>query len=112
MSWISFSVLAAFIWAIVNTVDKYVLTKWVRKPIVPIMILGIIGLIASLFIFLIHGFSYLSYLNITLAFIAGIFYILANTFYFKAAKLEEISRVVPLFNLTTLFPSCCKTNPN
>lgn len=103
MSWITFSILAAFIWAIVNTVDKYVLTKWVRKPIVPIMILGIIGLIASLFIFLIHGFSYLSYLNITLAFIAGIFYILANTFYFKAAKLEEISRIVPLFSLTPIF---------
>ena len=103
MSWILFSILAALTWAIVNTVDKYILTKWVRKPIVPVMILGIIGVLASILVYLFHGFSTLSYLNIALAFVAGIFYILMNIFYFKAVKVEEISRVVPLFYLTPLF---------
>ncbi|MDD5290488.1 MAG: EamA family transporter [Patescibacteria group bacterium] len=103
MSWILFSILAAFIWAIVNTVDKYVLTKWVKEPIIPVMIMGIVGLIASFIIFLVQGFPYLSPINIALAFIAGIFYILANSFYFRAAKLEEISRVAPLFNLAPIF---------
>lgn len=103
MSWILFSILAALTWAIVSIIDKYVLTKWVRKPIVPIMILGIVGLIASVLIYLFHGLSTLSYLNIVLAFVAGIFYILMSIFYFKAVKLEEISRVVPLFYLTPLF---------
>jgi transporter family protein len=103
MSWILFSILAALTWATVNTIDKYILTKWVRKPIVPVMILGIIGLIASILVYLFHGFSTLSYLNITLAFVAGIFYILMSIFYFKAVKIEEISRVVPLFYLTSLF---------
>ncbi len=103
MSWILFSILAALTWAIVNTVDKYILTKWVRKPIVPVMILGIIGVLASILVYLFHGFSTLSYLNIALAFVAGIFYILMSIFYFKAVKVEEISRVVPLFYLTPLF---------
>lgn len=103
MSWILFSILAALTWAIVNTIDKYVLTKWVKKPIVPVMILGIIGLLASFLVFVFHGFSELSFPNIILSFVAGIFYILAIIFYFKAVKIEEISRVVPLFYLTPLF---------
>jgi len=40
-----------------------------------------------------------------LAFVTGILYILSMLFYFKAVKIEEISRVVPLFYLTSLFVS-------
>ncbi len=105
MSWILFSILAALVWAIVNTVDKYVFTKWIRKPVIPLMILGLIGLVASFFVHLFHGFSYLSYFNIVLAFVTGILYVLSMLFYFKAVKIEEISRVVPLFYLTSLFVS-------
>jgi len=103
MLWVIFSILAGLTWAVVNIVDKYVLSKWVRKPIVPIMILGVVGLFASLFVYLFRGFSTLSCFNIILAFIAGIFYILCNVFYFKAAKIEEISRVIPLFYLAPFF---------
>ncbi len=103
MEWILFSILAAFTWAIVNIVDKYVLTKWIRKPIVPVMIIGIIGLIASIIVYYTHGFSELSYINILLAFVSGVFYILMSFFYFKAVKIEEISRITPLFYLTPLF---------
>lgn len=103
MSWIIFSILAAFIWSIVNTVDKYVLTKWIRKPIIPVMIMGVIGLIVALIIFLINGYGYLSANHIGLGLLAGIFYVIANVFYFKAAKIEEISRVAPLFHLAPLF---------
>ena len=105
MSWILFSILSAAVWAIVNTVDKYVLTKLVKKPVVPLMIFGIIGLIASFFVHLFHGFSYLSYFNIALAFVAGILYVIGILFYFKAVKIEEISRVIPLLYLSSLFVS-------
>ena len=105
MSWILFSILATIVWAIVNTVDKYILTKLVRKPVILLMILGIIGLIASFLVYLFHGFSYLSYFNIALAFAAGILYIIGILFYFKAVKIEEISRVIPLLYLSPLFVS-------
>jgi len=72
--WIIFSILAAFYWAIVNTVDKYILTKWVRQPIIPVIILGIIGLIVSIIVYFIYGFSFLSNFNIFLALVTGIFY--------------------------------------
>ena len=101
--WVIFSILAALCWAIVNIVDKHILTKWVRQPIILVIILAIIGLIASIIVYFIYGFSYLSYFNIILAFIAGIFYILMAIFYFRAVKIEEVSRVIPLFFLSPLF---------
>ncbi|MDI6602953.1 MAG: EamA family transporter [Patescibacteria group bacterium] len=101
--WITFSILAAFIWAVVNIVDKYILTRWVRNPLIPVMILVTIGLMASIIVYFTYGFSYLSYFNIFLALIAGIFYLLMAIFYFKAVKIEEISRVSPLFYLSPLF---------
>jgi len=103
MSWILFSILAALIWAIVNTIDKFVLTKWVKNPIVPMMILGIVGLTMSLCIFIFQGFSYLSSGLIVLTLVGGCFYFLGNLFYFQAVKRGEISRVVPLYHLTPLF---------
>jgi len=101
--WILFSVLAALCWAAVNTVDKYILTKWIKTPLVPVIIVGIIGLVASIIVYLVYGFSPLSNFNILLALIAGIFYILMTVFYFKALKIEEVSRVAPLFYLSPLF---------
>ncbi|MBI5881366.1 DMT family transporter [archaeon] len=103
MSWALFSILAALSWAVVNTIDKYVMTKWVRKPIVPVLVLGVIGLIASAVVYFVKGFSYISYFHIFLAFVAAIFYILMTFFYFKAVTIEEISRIVPLFYLSPLF---------
>ncbi len=103
MSWILFSILAALVWAIVNTADKFVLTKIVKKPIVPVMIMGLIGFIIGVVIYFIRGFSEVSNFNIFLALVAAIFYVLTIMLYFKAAKLEEISRVVPLAYLTPLF---------
>jgi len=101
--WALFSILAAICWAAANTIDKYILTKWVRQPFIPVIILGLIGLIASMMVHFVYGFSFLSYSNILLALIAGIFYILMAVFYFKALKIEEVSRVIPLFYLSPLF---------
>ena len=103
MEWVLFSVLSAFAYAIVNLVDKYVLTNWIKNPIIPILIQGVVGLIAGIVIYFIFGFSDLSYINIFLAFMSGIFYILSAWFYFKAVKIEEISRIIPILYLAPLF---------
>lgn len=101
--WAIFSILAALGWAATDIVDKFVLTKWIKNPLLPVILLGIIGLIASIVVYFINGFSALSYLNILLALTAGFFYALFVIFYYQAAKIEEISRVVPLFNIAPLF---------
>ncbi len=103
MLWVLFSIAAALIWAVTNIIDKYVLVKWVKNPIVPAIILGIVGVLTTIIIYLLQGFQPLSSLNIALALFSGIPLMLITVFYFKAAKIEEISRVVPLFYLAPLF---------
>ena len=103
MIWALLAVLAAFIWGIVNIIDKYLVDKLVRKTENIIIILGIVGIISGFVIFLARGFSPISSAGIALALAAGIFQMLGNIFYFKAAKFDEISRVVPLFQLAPVF---------
>ncbi|MDP2755474.1 MAG: EamA family transporter, partial [Nitrospirota bacterium] len=103
MTWILFSILAALSWAIVHILDKIILTKLIKNPVISLLFLGIIGLIISFFVYLFYGFSELSYFNILLSFIASICYVLMIYFYFKATQLEEISRVVSFFRITPLF---------
>lgn len=103
--WIFFSVLAVLCFSFVSIIDKYVLTKWVKRPIILVIAMSAFGLISAVVIYFIHGFSYLSFFNIFLALIGGTFTIFSAFFYFKALKKEEVSRVVPLFYLSTLFVS-------
>jgi len=105
MSWIFFSLLAAMIWAIGNTVDKYVLMKWVKNPLVSIIFVGIVELVAGVLIYAFHGFAFLSGINILWAFAAGTMNILMLICYFRAVQIEEISRVIPLYYLSPLFVS-------
>jgi len=103
MSWIFFSILTALFWASGNIIDKFVFTRWVVKPFVPIMVGGIISLLASLIIYLTQGFVELSNINIFLGILAGVFNVLSLLFYYKAVKIEEISRVIPLYYLMNFF---------
>ncbi len=103
MEWVLFSILAVIIWSVVNIVDKYVLTKWIEKPVIPTMILGVVGLAASFIVYLTQGFSELSFSNILLAFLAGLLYVLMSLLYYKSVQLEEISRITPLFHFTPIF---------
>ena len=101
--WVFFALLASLVWAAGSLIDKYVLVKWVRNPYVPVIVMVLMGFIAALAVFFIRGFSALSYLNILLAFAAGFLYVIVAILYFKAVKTEEISRIIPLFNLSPMF---------
>ena len=103
MSWVLFALLSAFLFAVANVVDKYILTKWVKNPAIPVIVLSFVGLVVSLFVFLVHHSSLLSVFNTILALIAGVLFVAAVVLYFKAVSIEEISRVVPLVYLSPLF---------
>jgi len=103
MAWFLFAILAAVLWAGVNTVDKYVLTRWLRNPFIPLFVLGFAGLVASIIVIFLIGIEELSVFHIVIALIGGFFYIFTGILYLHAVKLEEISRVVPLFHLSPLF---------
>ena len=103
--WIIFSILAAFCWSISYITDKHIVTKLVRNPLTPIVVLGIFGLVASCAVYFIRGFSPLSNINILLSIAAGIIWGFGSIFYFRVVKTEEISRIVPIYHISPIFVS-------
>lgn len=103
MSWALLTLSAVVLWAIVNQVDKFVITRWVRQPLAILFVSGVVGALFGVVVYFVRGFSALSYSNILVALVAGVLYMLMGLFYLKAAKTEEISRIVPLSCLTPLF---------
>jgi transporter family protein len=87
----------------VNIIDKYVLEKWVNNPAIPVVISSVLGIVFSIIIYFWRGFALISIENLILAFISGTCYIVSILYYFKAVKIEEISRVIPLYHLAPLF---------
>lgn len=104
-AWAVYSTFSALCMAVVSLLDKFVLTRWIRRPVVPVLFLGAIGLVPAVLVFCIRGFGPLPPFRFLLAFLAGVSFLVMAFFYFHAAKVEEISRVVPLFYLAPLFVS-------
>ena len=103
MSWVIYALLAAFLYAVVGIVDKFTITKWIKNPFVPPIIFGAMGFLFSAAIYFFQGFAQLSTFNIALAIFVGIISVVASVAYFKAAKIEEISRLVPMIFISNVF---------
>lgn len=103
MSWIFFSLLSGFLWALVNTLDKIVVSKWNPHPAFLIGIFVSLELIVSLLIFLFLPFPAFSVVDIGIALVAGACYIVMAYCYFKAILHDEISRLAPLFQIASIF---------
>jgi transporter family protein len=103
MDWVTLSLTAALLFAVSNLIDKFLLDKWVKNPLIPLHFIALINLIAATLIFSLHQVTQLSTSNILLLLLVGLLNTLTIVFYFKALSLEEVSRIVPLFNITPLF---------
>ena len=103
MSWVLLTILAAFLWGTVSIVDKFVMSKWTKTAMLPVLFLGFAGLVASILIFAFYPVGHLSPANIALAIGGGVLYFLGATLFFEAAKLEEISRIISVMYIQPLF---------
>lgn len=103
MAWIVYSLLAGVIWAIVNIIDKFVISKLVKKPIVQIIFLGLMSLLTAIGVAIFHGIGVISPWHVIVALISGVLYTGMTLFYFKAMMADDVSSVIPLFKLNPLF---------
>ncbi|HKZ50073.1 MAG TPA: EamA family transporter [Candidatus Nanoarchaeia archaeon] len=103
--WAVLSILAAFLWAITNAVDKFVYSKWIKHQHVfaPALILAPISLITAFIIYFTQGFAQLSFIHLLLALFSGAVFAVLIILYIKAVQIEEVSRVIPLFYLAPAF---------
>jgi len=102
MLWAVLAILTAVIYSIVVLVDKVVMEKWIKHPMIPLLSLSLVGMLASVVVFLTKGFAKLSTFNTVLAVLSGALVVGGGYFYYKAIQIEEASRVAPLFSLSPL----------
>jgi drug/metabolite transporter (DMT)-like permease len=101
-AWIPLALLSGFLMAVVGLVDKYVLTQLVKSALVPLLVLGLVGLVPGLAILGLGGGTGLTWPRALLGLAAGLSFLAMGYFYFRAAQVEEISRVIPLFYLSPI----------
>lgn len=103
MTWTFLALLAVFLWACSNIVDKYVLSKLISNPIVPLIVWSILGLLVGIGLFV---FKIAKLVSLPFAFFAllnGGLAVSAIFCYFSAVSIAPISKVVPLSYLSPLF---------
>jgi len=99
MSWIGFSLLATITWSISNIGDKIVLTRWVKSPLIPLMVVNGVGFVVAVVILLRKGMPMVPTHLLGWVVLTSIVAVLSAFCYYKATQRQEISRVVPLFYL-------------
>lgn len=103
MDWVIFTLLSRALWAADNVVDKLLIGKHLKDSVILTLIAGISALLLSLVIIIFNGLSWIGLEPTALVIFAGTIQILAVFAFYQAISKEEISRVIPLFQLTPSF---------
>ena len=103
MNWLFYALLAYFLWAFCNIIDKIVVSKkHFKSSIGPAMLINLFYGMT----FLIIPFIELkigSMFHLFLALLTGVFLFLTIFPYYKAISLDHVSRVIPLWQLSPIF---------
>ena len=67
--WIVYSLLAAFLYAISNVLDKYIIEKLIKNPMLPTIIYGIASILAAVVVFFLLGKPSLALGNVLWSFL-------------------------------------------
>ncbi|PJC23582.1 hypothetical protein CO058_02750 [candidate division WWE3 bacterium CG_4_9_14_0_2_um_filter_35_11] len=98
MNWIIYAIIPAFLWAIVNHIDKYLIEKYYKGIRVGSLVIfsSLIGLPVSILIYLFNQSVFeIPIQQILLIVFAGISYIIGVVFYLYALSKDEASTIVP-----------------
>ncbi|MEK6821047.1 MAG: EamA family transporter [archaeon] len=103
MDWLWFSLSSVLLFALANVIDKGLLTHRVKNPYLPVIVDMFLGLIFAGAVVVLVGISPVSTPAILAMLGLGAIYLGILASYFKAMQLEEVSRVIPLYNLDVFF---------
>ena len=80
-SWIALALLSGFLMAVVNMIDRYVLTRLVGRAVVPLVVLGVVGAGPGLVILALKGSGGLSGPRLLGGLAAGLAFLAMGYFY-------------------------------
>jgi len=94
---------APALYATSNFIDKFLIEKHIKNPVVLTILGGFVALPFSLVILTLRNFPDLRLDQTVLIILAGVFMELALLPYYKSISLDDVSRVVPVFQLIPVF---------
>lgn len=95
--WIIFATLTPFLYTVTNFIDKYILEKKIKDPTAATIFGSYVSGVIGIIILAINGFPIFETQQIVYLCIAGILLVLYLLPYYSALRLDDTSRVVPLF---------------
>ena len=101
MEWVVFALLAALLWAVESVTDKILISKFIKDEYVMTIVWAFLQLLV-IFVLLFHSLNISNIFMVFLAIVGGVISMFAAVPYFKALKLEEASRVIPLIHFSPL----------
>jgi len=101
--WVLFALFSTAVWAIVNVIDKNVVSKKIKNLGTVLIFDGIGAIIASLVILFIFGIVVPEINILIISILSGLLWIPAGYLYYKALQKDEVSRVVPIFLTIPIF---------
>lgn len=103
MLWVFFTLLAQFLWSISNIVDKYLLSRYIKNPMVFLIFMCFFSLISAFIVSFFIQISIPSMNIMILSLLTGVIWVIVILFYFKSLLIEEVSRISPLFSISSIF---------
>ena len=95
MNWLFIAIIAHFLLAVVFTIDKFLLSKTVLRPVAAAFYVGLLSGGASLLLVPL-GFYWMSFWQIIVSFAAGSAFIFAILFFYRLIRTNEVSIIAPI----------------
>ena len=103
MSWIYFVILATFMWSITNIIDKYLVDKRIKSPLIVFIFMRIISIIPVIILIPILNIGVPNLYFLPFIFVSAVLMTLGIIIYYKIVEIEEISVSIPLFQFIPIF---------
>lgn len=102
-AWIFYSLVASVLFVVVTVIDKSVLSNWMADARGSFFAFSVIETISGIVALLILGVPVLPWPTMLIALSTGAAFSISTLFYFRSIQVDEVSRVLPLYNLSPIF---------
>lgn len=103
MDWFSLALIGTITTAVANIIDKYLLEKRIRNLYIPVIVDGLLAAVFVLALWFTFPIQSISAELLFWNLVSGALFTYVLIFYFKAVQSDDVSRIIPLFNLLPLF---------
>lgn len=99
MNWLIFALLAPLVFTVVNFVDKLILEKHIRNPLMMSPFVSVMALLNGTILWVLTGFPVLSLHDTVIVMFTGLLTAFGAVLYYRALATEETSKVIVLIQI-------------